>query len=102
MTDKQLGPFAFQMPNLSQESQLMEMQINNLLGTVRDKLPGILSDSDIQLLLSMLPSMKMDKEPLMKSLDLFEKEMQTKIDRAKAPGYNQQSGGEFSGFKVLR
>lgn len=81
MSDKQLGPIANMTPNFTGNAQLLEMQLNNLIGNVREKLPGILSDSDIKLLKSMIPNMGMDKEPLLKALDMFESELQRIIQK---------------------
>jgi hypothetical protein len=82
MSDRQLGPIAAMMPNLSGESQLLNNKLNNLIGNVRDKLgPGILSDPDVLLLKSMIPNMAMDKGPLLKALNSFEDELIRRINR---------------------
>lgn len=90
MSDAQLGPLASKTPDFTANSQLLKMTLNNLIGNVREKLgPGLLSDTDIKLLKSMIPNMAMDKEPLLKSLDLFESELQRIIN--KKPGNRQQT-----------
>lgn len=77
MSERQLGPVANMMPNFSEDAQLLQMTLNNLIGNVRGKLgPGILSDTDIKLLKSMIPNMGMDKSTLLKALNSFEKNLQ--------------------------
>lgn len=106
MNEMQLGPLAGRIPDLTHNSQLLTNQLNNLIGNVRLKLgPGLLSNTDIALLRTMIPNTKMDKSVVLESLDLFEAELKRIISKKTGHNFENKAMPEIGevrgGFKYL-
>lgn len=101
MNEAQLGPIAGRTPNFSENAQLLEMQLNNMIGNVRGKMgPGVLSNTDVEMLKSMIPNMRMDKSTINRALDLFETELMRIIERKTGYKMSNGSNADDDGFII--
>lgn len=93
MSEDDFGPIDGRKAAFTENGQLMQGYLKNLVGNVRDKLGnGVLTDEDFKQLMAMLPQITDYKSVFTEKLATFEEEMQRRIGKGeKAKGATTDS-----------